>query len=110
MKLLKILKTSFSKTATTHYLSAKETASTIQEYENLFRELAFVIFEIDNCIDLKELENKFYNNERYPFFSEDHKEFLKQQSSLYADYLVAKNDHHEYDLDKVENLDNFKFL
>jgi hypothetical protein len=110
MELLKIQKTCFSKTATTHYLGAKETVTTIQEYENLFRELAFVLFEIDICVDLNELENKFYNNAQYPFFSDDHQEFLMQQFSLYSDSVMSKIDCRDYDLDKVENLDKYKFL
>jgi len=110
MKLLKIQKTCFSKTASTHFLNAKETVTTIQEYENLFRELAFVLFEIDNCVDKNELENKFYNNAQYPFFSDDHVEFLNQQSLLYSDSVMSKIDFRDYDLEKVENLDKYKFL
>jgi hypothetical protein len=107
---LKVLKTSFTKTATTHYLNAKETATSIQEYENLFKELAFVLFEIDICVDLNELKNKFYNNAQYPFFSDDHKEFLIQQFSLYSDSVMSKNDLREFDLEKFDNLDKYKFL
>ena len=110
MKLLKIQKTCFSKTAITHFLNLKLNSTTIQEYENLFKELAFILFEIDNCIDKNELENKFYNNEQYPFFSDDHKEFLNQQFSFYGDSLLAKTEYREYDLDKFDNLDKFKFL
>jgi hypothetical protein len=110
MKLLKIQKTCFSKTALIHYLSAKESANSIQEYENLFRELAFVLFEIDNCLDKNELENKFYNNEQYPFFSDDHKDFLNQQLSLYTNSVVSKIDYNANDEDKVENLDKYKFI
>lgn len=110
MKLLKIQKTCFSKTAITHFLNVKQNLTTIQEYENLFRELAFVLFEIDNCLDLNELENNFYNNAQYPFFSDDHKEFLKQQSLLFAAFVMAKNDLREFDLEKFDNLDKYKFL
>ncbi len=107
---LKILKTCFSKTAISHYLIAKEAASTIQEYEILFRELAFILFEIDNCLDLNELENNFYNNAHYPFFSDDHKEYLKQQFSLYSDSVMSKIDFRDYDLEKFDNLDKYKFI
>jgi hypothetical protein len=57
MELLKIQKTCFSKTATTHYLGAKETVTTI-----------------------------------------------------YSDSVMSKIDCRDYDLDKVENLDKYKFL
>lgn len=110
MKLLKIQKTCFSKTAITHFLNVKQNLTTIQEYENLFRELAFVLFEIDICVDLNELENKFYNNAQYPFFSDDHKEFLIQQFSLYSDSVMSKIDSREYDLEKFDNLNKYKFL
>ena len=110
MKLLKIQKTCFSKTAINHFLNVKQNLTSIQEYENLFRELAFVLFEIDNCVDFNELENKFYNNAQYPFFSDDHKEFLEQQFSLYSDSVMSKIDFLEYDLEKFDNLDKYKFL
>jgi hypothetical protein len=110
MEVRNIYKTCFSKTAITHYIAAKETATTSLEYENLFKELASVLFEIDNCKDDKELANKFYNNERYPFFSDDHKEFLNQQLSFCGESLLAKTEFREYDLEKFDNLDKYKFL
>jgi hypothetical protein len=110
MEVRNIYKTCFSKTAITHYIAAKETATTSLEYENLFKELASVLFEIDNCKDDKELANKFYNNERYPFFSDDHKEFLNQQLSFYVDSLLAQTEWRAIDPEKFKNLDKYKFL
>ena len=110
MEIKNIHKTCFSKTAITHYITAKKTATTLLEYENLFKELASVLFEIDNCKDPTELVNKLYNNKRYPFFSDDHKDFLNQQLSFLADSVMAKIEYREYDQEKFENLDKYKFL
>ena len=67
------------------------------------------IFIFDKNI-LNELENNFYNNAQYPFFSDDHKEYLKQQFSLYSDSVMSKIDFRDYDLEKFDNLDKYKFI
>lgn len=113
MELLKVLKTSLSKIAVNHYLLAKETSSTVEEYKELFYQLAIILFEIDNCQTEHELLKKFNDGGLNPIGTEEHKILLEKDTSLFVDNILwtANLNECKYtNSDLVDNLEKFKFL
>ncbi|WP_396161505.1 hypothetical protein [Flavobacterium sp.] len=115
MELLKVQKTSLSKIAINHYLLAKETASTIEEYRALFYQLATILFEIDSCTK-DELLQKFNEGSLNPIGTEEHQILLGEDLSLFINKMLWMEN--EFNLDEckytnsdlIDNLDKFKFL
>jgi hypothetical protein len=118
MKPIKIIKTCYSKIAIKEYLIEKEGKKTLEEYQDLFIELARVLFEIDNCETKNELNDKFNNGILNPVGTEEHKKIMCEDIALYGDRLTAlidfdysKFEEAKYTYsDAYENLCDFKFL
>ena len=118
MNPLQITKTRYSKIAINEYLTKKESKNTLEEYQDLFNELARVLFEIDNCETKNELNDKFNNGTLTPVGSEEHTRFLCEDITLYFERLNALIDFDYSKFEEVkytysdayENLCDFKFL
>jgi hypothetical protein len=117
MELLNVQKTSLSKIAVNHYLLAKETATTMEEYQELFSQLARILFEIDGCNTKDELEEKFDDGKLNTIGSAENKLLWNEDYWLF--YRIKLNmvlldynpDETKYTYsDVANNLDKFKFL
>ena len=115
-KVLKISKTRFSKIAVIEFLNNKETLETLEEYKELFTQLAVVLYEIDSSESTEELNEKFENRKLFPVFTQEHKEklgtdmALLMNSILWMDLGLDRNETAYTKDDVWSNLTRFNFL
>jgi hypothetical protein len=115
-RILKISKTRFSKIAITEFLNNKENLETLEEYKELFTQMAVVLYEIDSSESTEELNEKFENRKLFPVCTQEHKKKLGTDMSLLTNsilWLELGLDRNEtaYTKDDVwHNLTRFNFL
>jgi hypothetical protein len=88
MSILKAQKSCLFEIALIHYLNEIKEVNTQEEYENIFKKLGTLTFTINNCANLKELLERFNNNEFYPVHGEEHRTMLTEVISEWVNKWI----------------------